>query len=101
MAGTSERAKKLKESRERAKEISKTKDRAPTISFVSDSYSSRVISEKLSELGIMSGSGSFYANRLLQELGIPQDDGVVRLSCVHYTSGEDVKAVIQSLEKIL
>ena len=29
MAGTSERAKKLKESRERAKEISKTKDRAP------------------------------------------------------------------------
>ena len=29
MAGTSERAKKLKESRERAKELSKTKDRAP------------------------------------------------------------------------
>ena len=29
MAGTSERAKKLKESRERAKEISKTKDKAP------------------------------------------------------------------------
>ena len=29
MAGTSERAKKLKESRERAKQISKTKDRAP------------------------------------------------------------------------
>ena len=29
MAGTSERAKKLKESRERAKEINKTKDRAP------------------------------------------------------------------------
>ena len=79
----------------------KTKDRAPTISFVSDRQSSRVISEKLSELGIMSGSGSFYANRLLQELGISQDDGVVRLSCVHYTSGEDVEAVIKSLGKIL
>ncbi len=79
----------------------KTIDRAPTISFVSNCQSSQVISEKLAELGIMCGSGSFYANRLLEELGVRQDDGVVRLSYVHYTSEEDVVAVIKSLEKIL
>ena len=78
-----------------------TNDRAPTISFVSDRQTSRVISEKLSDLGIMCGSGCFYANRLVEALGISQDDGVVRLSCVHYTAAEDIEVVIKSLEKIL
>ena len=49
----------------------------------------------------MSGAGDFYAVRPLKALGIDPDEGVVRLSFVHYTSENEVKRLIEALKKIL
>ena len=49
----------------------------------------------------MSGYGHFYAARLIEALGIDLEDGVARLSFVHYTSEEDIAQLIDALKKVL
>ena len=60
--------------------------RAPTVTFTSKTLTSAEIAEKLAYMQVMAGAGNFYAVRCLDGLGINPDDGVVRLSFVHYTS---------------
>lgn len=75
--------------------------RCPTIAFVAARAASAAVAARLVDLGIMAGSGSFYANRLLQATGVNPDDGVVRLSWVHYTSPADIEFLVDALEQAL
>jgi len=75
--------------------------RAPTVSLIAEEQASPTLVEKLAEHGIMCGHGHFYAARLLEALGISLETGVVRLSFVHYTSGEDVQQLIEAIEQYL
>ena len=43
---------------------------------------------------------NFYAWRCLKALGIDTEDGVVRISMVHYNTHEDVKKLIDALKAI-
>ena len=47
--------------------------------------------------------GHFYAYTLLEHLDpqLDPDDGVVRISLVHYNTGEDVNTIIGILEEVL
>ena len=76
------------------------KDRAPTISFYSNKKTSKEISETLNKYKIATRNDNFYAWRCLNHLGINTNDGVVRLSIVHYNSEQEVKNVLDVLEKI-
>ena len=49
----------------------------------------------------MAGAGDFYAVRLLEALGVAADPGVLRLSFVHYTSPDDIRHLIEALDKTL
>ncbi len=42
-----------------------------------------------------------YAYRLMEALGIPPDQGVVRLSFLHYTSAKEVNRLIEALKTII
>ena len=42
-----------------------------------------------------------FRSRLVREVAIDEDDGVVRISLVHYSTVEEVQAIIQALEKVL
>ena len=75
--------------------------RAPTVAFTSSRMPSRKIADALAAQGIMAGSGDFYAVRLLKDLGVDPDDGVVRLSFLHYTSPEEVERCIAALDEAL
>jgi selenocysteine lyase/cysteine desulfurase len=77
------------------------KDRAPTISFTVKGMSSRKVSESLVKSGIALRNDNFYAWRCLIALGINADDGVVRVSMVHYNKLEEVEKLINALKKIL
>ena len=46
-------------------------------------------------------NGNFYAWRILKALNIDQDDGVIRASMVHYNSENEVKSLINALDKVL
>ena len=50
---------------------------------------------------MMVGVGDFYAPRLLEEMGIASDPGVLRMSFLHYTTEEEIDRLISSLDRAL
>jgi cysteine desulfurase family protein (TIGR01976 family) len=76
------------------------KDRAPTISFISKNKSSKEVSKILVSNNIATRNDNFYAWRCLKALGIDDEDGVVRISIVHYNSMDEVNKLIKALKKI-
>ena len=79
----------------------KDNDRAPTIAFVPLQQSALAVAGKLQDMNIGTESGHFYAHRLISDLGIDADDGVVRISLVHYSSGDDVEKILTALDSAL
>lgn len=75
--------------------------RVPTIAFTSTRQGSHPIAVALAEQGIMGGAGNFYGLRLVEALGIDGQDGVVRLSFVHYTSAQEIDQAIAALDSVL
>ncbi len=75
------------------------KNRAPTISFTSKNKSSKEISSILVKNKIATRNDNFYAWRTLKALGIDTDDGVVRISLVHYNTKKETKHLIDVLDK--
>tara|TARA_B100000959_G_scaffold19297_1_gene18655 strand:+ start:1188 stop:1394 length:207 start_codon:yes stop_codon:yes gene_type:complete len=59
------------------------------------------IAQKLAEHHIGVGSGHFYALRCVEALGMDPEDGVVRVSMVHYNTAEEVQKLIVALDAIL
>ena len=74
--------------------------RAPTVALDLKCNSFEV-AKKLSYFNILAGGDDFYAVRLLEALGVDMKHGALRISFVHYTKQEEVKAVIQALDKVL
>lgn len=75
--------------------------RLPTISFISSRLSSREIFKHLHAHKVACRHGHNYAHRLVTALGIDINDGVVRLSAVHYNTLAEIDKCIQVLEMIL
>lgn len=76
-------------------------DRAPTIAFKPLKQSSRSLVHRLQDHGIGTENGHFYAHRLISDLGHDTEDGVVRLSLVHYNRPADVDRIIAELDRAL
>ncbi|MFT5220235.1 MAG: selenocysteine lyase/cysteine desulfurase [Planctomycetota bacterium] len=76
-------------------------DRAPTIAFQPLKQSSESLAFQLQDAGIGTENGNFYAHRLITDLGIDPDDGVVRLSLVHYANQQDVERIVKALHGAL
>ena len=75
--------------------------RCPTVAFVAEKMGSGEIERKLVDAGVMASSGNFYAQRVLEAVGVSPSDGVVRLSFVHYTAPSDVDDLLNALESVL
>ncbi len=71
--------------------------RVPTVSIVPKKKSIDHIFGALTSKKLMVGHGHFYAVRPLQEMNIPIETGVLRLSFVHYTIKEEVNQLIEGL----
>jgi len=76
-------------------------DRAPTIAFKPLQQSSQSLASRLQDVGIGTENGNFYAHRLISDLGIDPDDGVVRISLVHYNTQRDVEKILRELDRAL
>jgi cysteine desulfurase family protein (TIGR01976 family) len=76
-------------------------DRMPTISFVVDGKQSETIVRHVDQFGIGIRFGDFYAQRLIDALGIRQQGGVVRVSIAHYNSADEIKRLTDALEPVL
>jgi len=74
-------------------------DRAPTIAFRPLQQSSEELTHKLQDQGIGTEHGHFYAHRLVGDLGMDTEDGVVRLSLLHYSNLQDVERILTALDR--
>ena len=74
--------------------------RAPTVAL-EVGRAAEPLAAKLAKHGIMAGGGNFYAVRALQGMGVDPDQGVLRLSFVHYTRPDEVAKLIQALDAVL
>ncbi|MCO6439030.1 MAG: aminotransferase class V-fold PLP-dependent enzyme [Phycisphaerae bacterium] len=82
------------------------KERVSTISFVHRSRRSEEVAKAANAQGLGIRYGHFYAFRLckaLVETGVLHDveDGVVRISMLHYNSMEEVDRLIECLDRLL
>ncbi|PWN51306.1 PLP-dependent transferase [Violaceomyces palustris] len=76
--------------------------RAPTVSFVVKGVKSREIHQRIVQGNKMGAQqGHMYAYRLIESLGLDLDDGVVRVSFVHYNTLDEVERFCQALEEAL
>jgi selenocysteine lyase/cysteine desulfurase len=75
-------------------------DRAPTVAVALD-RAAEPVSEALGRDGIACWAGDFYAVRPLAAMGIDLEQGVLRLSMVHYTGADDVARLIAALDRAL
>jgi len=75
--------------------------RVPTISFVVDGMNSETIPLQIDKHHIGIRFGDFYAKRLIEDLGLDKQGGVVRVSMVHYNTLEEVERLIEAFETVL
>jgi len=74
--------------------------RVPTLSFVVDGLSSDTIPPQIDPHQIGIRYGHFYALRLIEDLGLLPQNGVVRVSLVHYNTLEECDRLIELLDNI-
>jgi cysteine desulfurase family protein (TIGR01976 family) len=72
--------------------------RVPTISFVVGDRPSAAIPPQVDAHRIGIRYGHFYALRLIEDLGLLDQDGVVRVSMVHYNTLEECDRLMACLE---
>jgi cysteine desulfurase family protein (TIGR01976 family) len=75
--------------------------RVPTISFVHSKMKSDEIVEKVDEYRIGIRFGDFYAKKLIEDTGLREKNGVVRVSLVHYNTQDEVQRLIWILKKLI
>jgi cysteine desulfurase family protein (TIGR01976 family) len=75
--------------------------RVPTISFVHQNLKSSEIVKRVDSHRIGIRYGDFYAKKIIEDTGITEKEGVVRVSLVHYNTVEEVKSLLSAFEGIL
>lgn len=76
-------------------------ERTPTFAITSDRRSPHEMAARLGEAGILAWDGHFYAQALIERLGLAPTGGVLRLGFVHYTTTDEVDRTLDELETIL
>jgi len=74
--------------------------RAPTIAFIVRGAQSGAVVRAVDSAGIGIRFGDFHSKRLVESLRLPCDDGVIRVSMVHYNTFDEVDRLIARLESL-
>lgn len=75
--------------------------RLPIVSFRHSAIDSATLAGELVKRELAVRHGHFHSLRLLESLGLPAQDGVVRVSLAHYNTRQEMDRLLQALEEIL
>lgn len=75
--------------------------RVPTVSFVTERGRHSDIVSAIDRFDIGIRYGDFYARRLADHLGLDPEQGVIRVSMVHYNTPEEVTMLIERLDPLI
>ena len=73
----------------------------PTVSFIVDGLRSSQVTPHADREKVGIRYGHFYAPRLIDALGLTEQDGVVRVSMSHYNAHTEVERLIEVLDGVL
>ena len=73
--------------------------RTPTLGFTVKDIDSEEVSKKLVERGVFTSHGDFYAQTVIERLGL-EKQGLVRIGCACYSTGEEIERLIEEVEEI-
>lgn len=73
--------------------------RTPTVAFTLRGMTTDEIAEKLSDNGLFVSNGDFYAQTVMERLGL-LPHGVVRVGCSCYTTGEEVDRLLAEVDRL-
>ena len=75
-------------------------ERTPTVSFIIKKVASTEVARRLAERGLFVSHGDFYAQTVVDRLGL-QPEGLVRVGCACYTSDDEVERLIEAVREIV
>lgn len=75
-------------------------DRVPTVSFSIDGIAPETIARELAADGIFVWSGHNYAWEVVHQLGIPADQGVIRIGAAHYNTAAEIGETVEALRRL-
>jgi selenocysteine lyase/cysteine desulfurase len=75
--------------------------RTPTIGFVVDGVSSDDVATQLAARGVFVSHGDFYAQTVIERLGLAERGGLVRAGCACYTTDEEIDALLRGVTEIV
>ncbi len=75
--------------------------RVPTIAFTVHNTDSQSLCLEADKHKIGIRFGDFYAARLIDELGLREQNGVVRVSMVHYNTLQEIQNLIEVFDRII
>jgi cysteine desulfurase family protein (TIGR01976 family) len=73
--------------------------RTPTVSFIVKNVASTEVARRLAEQGLFVSHGDFYAQTVVDRLGL-QPEGLVRVGCACYTSDEEIERLIAAIKEL-
>jgi cysteine desulfurase family protein (TIGR01976 family) len=76
-------------------------ERVPTVSFTVDGIRPETIARQLADEGIFVWSGHNYAWEIVHQLGIPAEDGVVRIGIAHYNTAAEIAETVEAVRRIV
>ena len=74
--------------------------RTPTFGFTLAGCTPRQASERLAERGIFVWDGHFYAKGVIDQLGIADHGGLIRIGFAHYHTMDEVERVLTAVAQI-
>ena len=75
-------------------------ERTPTVAITVAGASPRELATTLAADGIYAWDGDFYAQALIERLGLFDGGGVLRLGLVHYSTFDEVDRVLEAVARI-
>jgi cysteine desulfurase family protein (TIGR01976 family) len=73
--------------------------RTPTVSFIVKNVASTEVARRLAERGLFVSHGDFYAQTVVDRLGL-QPEGLVRVGCACYTNDEEIERLIEAIREL-
>lgn len=80
--------------------VNRDSTRVPTIAFRLEGRRSGDVARAMDEFGIAIRFGDFHSRRLVEDLGEDREDGVIRVSMVHYNTLDQVDRLTAALTEI-